>query len=92
MISRILIRINWSCMAAKIFMPKWRRIPASMAEVRERGICLIAFSKSPVTPVKRVKNAAKIKAPTASDIGTPDKLVTNKAAPGVDQPVKMGMR
>lgn len=32
------------------------------------------------------------KAPTASDIGKPGKLVTSNAAPGVDHAVRMGVR
>ena len=78
-------------MATKIFIPKWIKIPASIAEVRERGICLSIFSKRPVTPVKTVNAAAKINTPVASGMEIPVKLVANKAAPGVDQPVKIGI-
>ena len=73
-------------------MPKWIRIPASMAEVRARGMWVIVFSKIPVTPVTKVKNAANRNAPMASGMDTPDRLVTSNAAPGVDQPVKIGTR
>lgn len=44
----------------------------------------------PVTPEMIIKTAAKIKAPMASGIDTPAKLVASKAAPGVDQPTKIG--
>ena len=83
---------NCSCIDINTFIPKCSRIPASMADVSERGIWAMTFSKSPVMPDKAVKRAANINAPTASGMGTPDKLVTSNTAPGVDQPVKMGWR
>ena len=62
-----------------------------MAETSERGTRCIIREKKPVTPIKNVRNAANMKAPMASGMETPANPVANNAAPGVDQPVKIGV-
>ena len=67
-------------------------MPANIAAVNARGKRINTRSNQPVTPATIMSKAEKMNAPMASGMETPDNPVVNKAAPGVDQAVKIGMR
>ena len=72
--------------------PNRRSTPASMAEAMDIGMRSITRSNQPVTPEIVINKPQNRKAPTASAIGTPTRLVANSAAPGVDHAVNTGAR
>ncbi len=72
--------------------PKRSNTPASSAEASARGRRCIRRSNRPVTPHRVINSAEKRKAPMASLMLTPGRLVASRAAPGVDQAVSSGMR
>ena len=81
---------RFPCRLAKACMPKRSKIPASIAAASEWGMIFINRANRPVTPHSTIKALAKIKTPTACASVTPCRPLTNSAAPGVDQAVRIG--
>ena len=83
---------NWVFIATNTSMPNRSNTPASIAEASAMGIRSMTRSNHPVTPNNVISPAHSTKAPIASAIGTPARLVTSSAAPGVDHAVTTGSR
>ena len=71
--------------------PKRASTPASKAAATAKGMRSIRRSNQPVRPKIRINTAQNRNAPTASGMLRPE-VAASKAAPGVDQAVKMGWR
>ena len=71
-------------------MAKGIKTPANIAPAIDCGMSDIRRSNQPETPTKVIKIEHSTKAPVASAKGTPAKLVTKIAAPGVDHAVRIG--
>nr|WP_257210087.1 hypothetical protein [Nostoc linckia] len=72
--------------------PKRSNTPASIAEAMDIGIRSIMRSNQALKPQSVINPPEIRKAPMASAIGTPDAVVINIAAPGVDHAVTIGTR
>ncbi len=80
------------CRAVKTPVPNANRMPASIAFTIPAGTALISRPNRPVTPNSTTTTPLSTNAPTASRYGYAPRLVTSRAAPGVDQAVTTGVR
>ena len=89
---RIMLKTSASCDSKDriICIAKGKRTPANIAAAIDWGKNRIRRSNQPERPIKVSNTEHNRNAPMASAMGTPAKLVTRMAAPGVDHAVSMG--